>query len=249
MVQTFTGSGIGVWVAVLVAAVCSGCGATTATSPIDSYPFAQTLGQIKVAADPFFTKERARAEFPGGEAFEEGGLLAIQVAIENGSRQLVRANPADFRLVRGDGRSEPALSPQDAFATVKPPVGWWAFLPILGPSASAYRNADWLKQFEARALKDVPIRPDGSAVGLVFFYVPEGDKNLAGTRLVFPVRADGGEERGFDVALEGRRDLLGGGVRADPAPAVGRPPQPQSQSGGTRIEGAGGGVIIRSPAP
>ncbi|RPI03990.1 MAG: hypothetical protein EHM71_14140 [Zetaproteobacteria bacterium] len=247
MAWTLTRDGIGVWVAVLVAAVCSGCGATTATSPIDSYPFAQTLGQIKVAADPFFTKERARAEFPGGEAFEEGGLLAIQVGIENGTSQTVRANPADFRLVRGDGRSEASLSPQDAFSTVKPPVGWWAVLPILGPSASALRNVDWLKHFESRALKDIPIGPGGSAVGLVYFYFPEADKDLAGTRVAFAVRAESGEERRFDIALAGRRDILGGGVRVDPAAPVSRPPQ--TQSGGTRIEGAGGGVIIRSPAP
>jgi hypothetical protein len=249
MAQRLTGRGLGVLMATLVAAGCSSGPSAMTASPIEAYPFRQTLGQIRVAADPLFTKERARAEFPGGEAFEEGGLLAIMVAVENGSRQPVRANPADFRLVRPDGRSEASLSPQDAFATVKPPVGWWALLPILGPSASAYRNADWLKQFEARAFKDIPIQPAGSALGLVFFYVPEGDKNLAGTRLVFPVRADTGEERGFDVALEGRRDLLGGGVRAEPALAGDRSPKPQPQQGGTRIEGAGGGVIIRSPAP
>ena len=247
MAWTGTRTGIGVWMAALVAASSWGCGATTSTSPIDSYPFAQTQGQIKVAADPFFTKDRARAEFPGGESFEEGGLLAIQMAIENGTRQTVRANPAEFRLVRADGRSEVSLSPQDAFATVKPPVGWWAVLPILGPSASALRNVDWLKHFESRALKDLPVGPGGSAVGLVYFYFPEGDKNLEGTRVVFPVRIESGEERRFDMALQGRRDLLGGGMRVDPAAPVSRPQQ--TQSSGTRVEGAGGGVIIRSPAP
>jgi hypothetical protein len=217
-----------------------------AASPIETYPFRQTQGQVKVAADPLFTKERARTDFPGGEAFEEGGLLAIQVVIENGTRQAIRANPTDFRLVRADGRSEVALSPQDAFSTVKPPVGWWAALPILGPSASAYRNADWLKQFESRALKDIPIRPDGSAVGLVYFYFPESDKNLAGTRVVFVLRAELGEEPSFDIPLQGRRDILGQGFKADPSAPASRPSQ--AQPGGTRTEGAGGGVIIRSPA-
>lgn len=246
MVRYLTGVRTSICVWILAAAGCSSGPAMTAGPPVATYPFRQAQGEVKVAVDPLFTKERARAEFPGGEAFEEGGLLAIQVVIENGARQAIRANPADFRLVRADGRSEAALSPQDAFSAVKPPVGWWAALPILGASASAYRNADWLKQFESRALKDIPIRPDGSALGLVYFYFPESEKNLAGTRVVVVLRAESGEERSFDIPLQGRRDILGQGFRADPSAPASRPSQ--AQPGRTRTEGVGGGVIIRSPA-
>jgi hypothetical protein len=129
---------------------------------------------------------------------------------------------------------------------VKPPVGWWAALPILGPSASAYRNSDWLKQFESRALKNTPIPPEGSAAGLVYFYFPGTDKNLAGNRVVFVLRADSGEERGFEIALQGRRDIPGQGLQAEPSRPASRPLQPPQ--GPTRTEGADGGVIIRSPA-
>jgi hypothetical protein len=247
MLQRAVSNSVRVWILAFVMGGCSHGTATVGVQTIEAYPFRQTQGQVKVAMDPLFSKERAAAEFPGGEAFEEGGLLAVRVLIENGSRQAIRADRSDFRLVRANGTSEPALSAQDAFATVKPPVGWWAVLPILGPSASAYRNSDWLKQFEARALKDIPVRPEGSAAGLIYFYFPQSDKNLAGTRAVFVLRAESGEERGFDIALQGRRDMPGQGFAADPSAAANRPARTQPQSP-TRVEGAGGGVIIRSPA-
>jgi hypothetical protein len=225
---------------------CSSGPAGMSAQPIEAYPLRQTLGGVKVALDPLFTKERAGADFPGGEAFEEQGLLPVQVLIENGSRQAIRADRADFQLIRTNGQREVALSAQDAFSMVKPPVGWWAALPILGPSTTAYRNSDWYKQFESRALKDLPIPPEGSAAGLVYFYFPGTDKNLAGTRVVFVLRADSGDERSFDIALQGRRDIPGQGLQAEPSRPASRPPQtPQVP---TRTEGTGGGVIIRSPA-
>lgn len=232
----------------LVALALVGCSGpvTMSVKPIDSYPFRQTQDRVKVAVDPLFSKERARNEFPGGEAFEEQNLLPVWVLIENGSQQAVRADRADFRLVRPNGQAEVALAVQDAFSQVKPPVGLWAALPILGPSAQAYRSSDWLKQFESRALKDTPIQPEGSAVGLIFFYFPEGDKNLAGTRVVFMVRTETGEPRNYEVALQGRRDIPGLDVQADPSSPASRAARTQQ---GTRVEGAGGGVIIRSPAP
>jgi len=236
---------LGVGLLTLAAMGCSGP-ATVSVQPIDAYPLRQALGQVTVAVDPLFTKERASASFPGGEAFEEQGLLPIQVMIENGSRQAVRAERADFRLIRANGQADVALSVHDAFAMVKPPVGWWAALPILGPTASAALNTDWQKQFEARSLKDTPIRPEGSATGLVYFYFPETDKNLAGSRVVFVLRSESGEERTFDIALQGRRDIPGQGAGGESAPGMSRPSQPREIP--TRIEGAGGGVIIRSPA-
>jgi hypothetical protein len=217
--------------------------------PIENYPLRQTLGGVKVALEPLFAKEQASASFPGGEAFEEQGLLPVRVLIENGSRQAIRADHADFQLIRANGQREVALSPRDAFAMVKPPVGWWAVLPILGPSATAYQNSDWYKQFEARALKDIPIPPAGSATGLVYFYFPGTDKNLAGTRVAFVIRADSGEGQDFDIALQGRRDIPGQGLQAEPSRPESRSPQtPQARQVPTRTEGSGGGVIIRSPA-
>jgi hypothetical protein len=216
------------------------------SQPIENYPLRQALGGVKVALEPLFGKEQASAGFPGGEAFEEQGLLPVRVLIENGSQQAIHADLADFEMIRANGQREAALSPRDAFAMVKPPVGWWAVLPILGPSATAYQNSDWYKQFESRALKDIPIPPQGSAVGLVYFYFPGTDKNLAGTRVAFVLRADSGEERGFEIALQGRRDIPGQGLQAEPSRQEGRSPQtPQAP---TRTEGSGGGVIIRSPA-
>ena len=214
--------------------------------PVENYALRQALGGVKVALEPLFSKEQASAGFPGGEAFEEQGLLAVRVFIENGSKQAIRADRADFQLIRANGQREVALSPRDAFAMVKPPVGWWAVLPILGPSASAYQNSDWYKQFESRALKDTPIRPEGSAAGLLYFYFAGTDKNLSGSRVAFVIRADSGEERGFEIALQGRRDMPGQGLQAEPSRPASR--SSQTSQSPTRVEGTGGGVIIRSPA-
>jgi hypothetical protein len=214
--------------------------------PVENYALRQALGGVKVALEPLFSKEQASAGFPGGEAFEEQGLLAVRVLIENGSKQAIRADRADFQLIRANGQREVALSPRDAFAMVKPPVGWWAVLPILGPSASAYQNSDWYKQFESRALKDIPIPPEGSAAGLLYFYFAGTDKNLSGSRVAFVIRADSGEERGFEIALQGRRDIPGQGLQAEPSRPASR--SSQTSQSPTRVEGTGGGVIIRSPA-
>lgn len=231
---------------VVVVVGCSGP-ATVSVQPITSYALRQVQGDVTVALDPLFTKEKAVAEFPGGEAFEAQGLLPIKVMIENGSQQAIRADLADCRLIRANREAGAALSVYDAFAMVKPPVGWWAALPILGPSASAVRNADWQKQFDSRALKDTPIRPQGSAAGLVYFYFPETDKDLSGHRVVLVLRSESGEERRFDIALQGRRDIPGAEVQREAARGTSQPAQPRGTP--TRIEGAGGGVIIRSPAP
>jgi hypothetical protein len=244
MIRSLIRGGIGLGLLMVAATGCSSIPAPSAQS-IEASGFRQTVGGILVVVDPLFGGERARTEFPGGEVFEEQGLLPVQVLIENGSGQPVRADRADFQLVRPQNRADVALSPQEAFATVKPPVGWWALLPILGPSASAYRNSDWLKQFEARALKDIPVAPGGSAVGLVYFYFPESEKTLAGTRIVLVVRGEPGGERRFDIPLQGRRGILDAPAPTGPSAASGQRAQPSSTP--TRIDGAGGGVIIRSP--
>ncbi len=246
MLRGWTRNVIGACCLAVVLAGCSSDPTLTAQT-VDAYPLRQALGGVRVALDPLFSKEKAGASFPGGEAFALQGLLPIQVLIENGSQQAVRADRADFRLIRPNGQTDIALSTQDAFALVKPPVGWWAAMPILGPSASALRNADWYKQFESRALKATPVAPAGSAIGLVYFPFPEGDQDLAGTRVAFVLRADSGEERGFEILLQGRRGMLGPGPEADASRPTSRPAQAQPVP--TRVDGVGGGVIIRSPAP
>ena len=246
MLERSTRRKIGACCLALLFAGCSSDPAGMSAQPVENYALRQALGGVKVALEPLFSKEQASAGFPGGEAFEEQGLLAVRVFIENGSKQAIRADRADFQLIRANGQREVALSPRDAFAMVKPPVGWWAVLPILGPSASAYQNSDWYKQFESRALKDTPIRPEGSAAGLLYFYFAGTDKNLSGSRVAFVIRADSGEERGFEIALQGRRDMPGQGLQAEPSRPASR--SSQTSQSPTRVEGTGGGVIIRSPA-
>jgi hypothetical protein len=83
---------------------------------MEAYPFRQVQGEVRVALDPYFTAERTRGTFSGGEEFPEKGLLPVRVIIVNGSTSEIQVSPRDFRLVRRTGQTEVALSPYDAFA-------------------------------------------------------------------------------------------------------------------------------------
>jgi hypothetical protein len=155
------GSGIGLGLLALALLGCSHDPAMPSVQSVEASGFRQAVSGVQVVVDPLFGRERARTEFPGGEAFEEQGLLPVQVLIENGSRRPVRTAWISGWCVRGPERD---CALPGRVRDGEAPVAGWAALPILGPSASAYRNSDWLKQFEARALRDIPAA-GGSAVG------------------------------------------------------------------------------------
>ncbi|MBI4573295.1 MAG: hypothetical protein HY713_08445, partial [candidate division NC10 bacterium] len=113
------------WLLALVAGGCSSVTPMVPVRPVESYAFRETQARVRVALDPFFTVERTRAAFTGGEEFPGKGLLPVQVVIENGSPEEIQVGPRDFRLVRQDGKAEGALPPYDAFAMVKLSIGWW----------------------------------------------------------------------------------------------------------------------------
>jgi hypothetical protein len=216
---------------------------------MEAYAFRQAQEGVRVALDPFFTVERTRGTFSGGEEFPEKGLLPVQVIIENGGASEIQMSPRNFRLVRPTGKTEAALSPYDAFAMVKLPVGLWALgTGVIGGSIPAYRNDARLRDIESRELREAAIPPGGSATGFIYFAIQEGESDLAGSRIFFSVKGTGGWDLNYDLAIAGRRDI----------PAVPRtvetpaPPSPSGSSpqGATRTEGIGGqGVIIRSPGP
>jgi len=214
---------------------------------MDAYEFRQTQGGIRVAVVPFFTVDRTRAAFRGGEDFPEKGLLPVQVIIENGSSGDIQVDPRDFRLVRGSDRSEIALSSYDAFCMVKLSVGWWGVgAGFVGGSVPAYRNEARQRDIEARELRETAIPPGKSATGFVYFALEENEKSLAGSRVILPLKGPAGRELVYNIPVAGRRDIPGPPKSPEPAgsPASSVPPA-QSPS---RTEGAGGGVIIRSPA-
>lgn len=253
----------GVWVLALFAAGCSRAPVLIPTEPMEAYEFRQTQGGVRVAVDPFFTGERTRGTFRGGEDFAEKGLLPVRVIIENASPGNITVNPRDFHLVRPNGQTEVALSAYDAFARVRLPVGWWGLgTGLVGGSVPAYRNEARLKDIEGRALREAAIPAGTSVSGFVYFALAENEPNLAGSRVVFPLRGPANRELIYEIPIAGRRDI--------PAPfsapqAAGRDPHPTpppergrereggsgatTPSGPTRTEGTGGrGVIIRSPA-
>ena len=215
--------------------------------PMDAYPFRQTRDGVRVGVDPLFTKAQALAAFPrGGDTFSEQNLLPVRVMIENGSSEEVTIERGSFGMIYPDGQRDVALNAQDAFSMVKPTVGYWALLPIVGQAGSAAREVGWEKQFLSRVLPEGPL-PTGKPVsGFVFFYFPEGEQNLSGTTLTLAIKSASGEERNFSILLQGRRDLQTQPVQPKPAPKP--TPAAQPSDGPSRTQGAGGGVIIKSPA-
>ena len=235
------------WLIVTAAVGCARTPAAIPTQAMGAYEFRQIQSSVSVAVDPYFTVDRSQAAFRGGEDFPEKGLLPIQVIIENGSSQDIQVDPRVFRLIRESGRSEIALSSYEAFSKVKLSVGWWALGTVyVGGSVPAYRNEGRQGDIEARELKETTIAPGKSATGFVYFALEENEKNLAGSRVTLSLKRPAGRELIYDIPLAGRRDIPVPSKSPEPSGSS-TPPVPPTQSP-SRTEGAGGGVIIRSPA-
>jgi hypothetical protein len=241
----------------LLAALAVGCMHTPVPippQPIEGYAFRQGQAGVRVAVDPYFTLDRLKLAFTGGEDFPKNGLLPVRVIIENGSGGEVQVSPRNFRLVRRDGSSDIALSVQDALAAVKVSMGWWALgAPVGAGAIPALQNEGRQKSLEARALQETKILAGGSASGFVYFYLPESEKTLAGDQIVFALTGGDDKELTFEIPIDGRREFLApeakpAEVAEPPKPVIQTPLDPQNPQSPTRVEGAGGGVIIRSPA-
>jgi hypothetical protein len=222
------------------------------TQPIEAHQFQGKRGGVSVGVDPYFTTERLVQTFRGGERFAESGVLPVQLTIENGSGGEIEINPRDFRLVRPNSRGDAPLSAQDAFSLVRIRIRYWALIPIVGSSVTAVRNEPMLKDLESRELREATVPPAGLTTGFVYFQIPEEQKNLAGSLMVVVVRSPSGQDLIFEIPIQGRRDIP---VPATPSESAGSPApsrpassNPTVPPGPTRIEGAGGAVIIRSPA-
>jgi hypothetical protein len=240
------------WLLVLFAAGCSTAPAVLPTQPIQAQQFHGRRGGVLVGVDPYFTVERTRAAFRGGERFPESGVLPVQLTVENGSRVEITLDPRDFRVVRPNSREEGPISAQDAFSLVRTQIRYWALLPIVGSSVTAARNEPILKDLESRELRESTIPSGGAATGFVYFRIPENEKNLAGTRVMIVLKTASGQDLTFEIPIEGRRDIPVASTPAEsaapPAPSKPVPLDPKVPSSPTRIEGASGGVIIRSPS-
>lgn len=240
------------WLLVLFAAGCSSAPAVIPTQPIEAQQFHGRRGGVLVGVEPYFTVERTRAAFRGGERFPESGVLPVQLTIENGSRVEIKVDPRDFRLVRPNSGEEGLLSAQDAFSLVRTQIRYWALLPIVGSTVTAARNEPILKDLESRELRESTI-PSGATInGFVYFRIPENEKNLAGSRVMIVLKTASGQDLTYEIPIEGRRDIP---ISATPTQSAGSPAPPKPvpldpkvPSSPLRIEGAGGGVIIRSPA-
>jgi hypothetical protein len=234
----------------LLACLVAGCASgppPMLALPMDAYPFRQDQAGVRLGVDPLFSKEAALTAFPrGGDTFADQGLLPVRVMIENGSTEEIRVEWGNFGMITPDGQRDVALNPQDAFGKVKPTVGYWALVPILGQAGSAAREIGWEKQFLSRVLQEGPVPAGKPVSGFVFFYFPESEQNLAGTRLTLAIKSPSGVERTFSIPLQGRRDIQSRTVA--PLPVSKPVPSGQPSDGPVQTPGAGGGVIIKSPA-
>lgn len=241
------------WLLLLCLGGCSSATAVLPSPPIEAYRFREMRGGVGVGLEPYFTTEQSAQAFRGGESFPENGVLPVRVFVQNGTGGEITVDSRDFRLVRPGSRGEAPLSARDAFSFVKVSPRAWAAVPIIGGSVTAARNEPRLKDLESRELRQVTIPAGSSTTGFVYFGLPEGVKNLAGSRVVLAVKAAPGREITFDIPLQGRRDIPApsgaSGSAGAPAPPAPTPSVSTTPSGATRIEGLGGGVIIRSPSP
>jgi hypothetical protein len=230
--------GAAVLMILLMDAACGHRAVPVPLQPVEEYAFRQVLGGVRMAADPFFTRERLQPVFTGGEDYAEKGLLPVRVVIENGSSEEVVLALQEARLLGPAGRSYPPLQPYDAFSLIKLGVGWWAVgAGFVGGAAPAYRNEARQRDIEQRALRDAKIPGGGSTSGFLYFAISEGTQNLAGHRLLLPLAIAGGRGLPFEIAIAGHRE-------ATPPPAQ----APEGPKGSGRQEApSGGGVIIRSP--
>jgi len=239
----------GMWCLTLLLAACARAPDAVVPQPIESYQFQHAQDGVRVAVDPFFTLARTQATFRGGEDFAGSGLLPVHVVIENRSSGDIRVDPRDFRLVRRNGETEIALSAYEAFSKVRVGVGWWWLAGHVGASAPAAKNDARQKDIETHALQAKTIPPNGSASGFVYFALHEGENDLAGNRIVFLIQGPASEEMIHEIPIGGHRDRPTSAKQPEavltPAPSIPKDPQTRTP---TRIEGAGGGVIIRSPS-
>jgi hypothetical protein len=237
------------WLLALLAAGCSAAPAVVPTQPAEAQQFRGKRGGVGVGVDPYFRAERLQQTFRGGERFPDSGVLPVQLTIENGSGGEIKVDPRDFRLVRPNSREEGPLSAQDAFSLVRTQIRYWALIPIVGSSVTAVRNEPILKDLESRELRESAIPSGATTTGFVYFRIPENEKNLAGSRVMIVLKTASGQDLTYEIPIEGRRDIP---APSGPARSAGSPAPssaaPSTPSGPTRIEGAGGGVIIRSPA-
>ncbi len=240
------------WLLALLAVGCSRAPTVVPTQPIEAQQFQGKRGGVSVGVDPYFTADRVVQTFRGGDNFAGSGVLPIQVTIENGSGGEISVNPRDFRLARPNAQPEAPISGQDAFSLVKIRIQYWALIPIVGSSVTAARNEPILKDLESRELREATVPPGGLTTGFVYFQIPEEQRNLAGGLMVVVVKGPSGQDLIYEIPIEGRRDvsprISPSGSAGSPAPSKPTPLDPQKPQGPTRIEGAGGGVIIRSPA-
>jgi len=130
-------------------------------------------------------------------------------------------------------------------------VGWWGLgAGFVGGSVPAVRNEGRMKDIEARALKETTVSPGKSATGFVYFALREGEVNLSGHRIAGLLQGSATREMTYEIPIAGRRDIPTPASRPETAP----PAKPSVSSDPTapqapiRTEGAGGGVIIRSPS-
>ncbi|MFI5338961.1 MAG: hypothetical protein ACHQ7N_03890 [Candidatus Methylomirabilales bacterium] len=240
------------WLLVLLAVGCSRAPTVVPTQPIEAQQFKGKRGGISVGVDPYFTADRVVQTFRGGDNFAGSGVLPIQVTIENGSGGEISVDPRDFRLAHTNSPVDMPISADSAYSLVKIRVQYWALLPIVGTAVTAGRNEPILKDLEAREMREGKIPPGGTTTGFVYFQVAEPLKDLAGTVMVVVAKGPSGQDLIFEIPLQGRRDLPAATMPAEAsaptAPPKPAPLDPKNPKGPTRIEGTGGGVIIRSPA-
>ena len=241
---------LGLWLMALLAVGCS-APVVVPTQPVEAHQFQGKRGGVSVGVDPYFTTDRVVKTFRGGENFAGSGVLPVQVTIENGSAGEISVDPQDFRLAHTNSQVDLPLSADSAFSLVKNRIQYWALLPIIGSAVTAGRNEPILKDLETRAMREGKVSPGGTMTGFVYFQIAETLKDLAGSVMVVVAKGPSARDLIFEIPIQGKRDTPPSPTPIEAtgstAPPKTVPLDPNNPKGPARIDGTGGGVIIRSP--
>ncbi len=167
---------------------------------------------VSVEAE-FFRQVGLETE-PLGPEFEAGDVLAVLVAVKNGSKKPVLVSGANILLTTGDGISVVPAGPSRVAAIFQEDpsaVGSTALSavvsPLLGVAAAFGETADEEEArdrlnayFDNARVKDSTVAPGESASGYVYFIPRGGQANFHGS--VLRVRLlDSATRENFDVAV------------------------------------------------
>jgi len=140
--------------------------------PIESYPNAQTLEGVTLAAEAFDTAEKTRQAF-GKVNPNRYGILPVLVLIKNGSTETLNLAEIRVEYIRPDRRRLEPIPPEEVphyRGPEKPQIGPTVPYPIPGLGGRGRKNPLEALEIQARAFSARMLPAGDSAFGFFYFH-------------------------------------------------------------------------------